>query len=164
MLLAIVFATLVAADSTVRPPASSPPVRESAEILDFRDFFEASPRELKPSARLLSLNGKRVRLVGFMAQMEMPPRGAFYLCSRPVFATEAGAGTADLPPEAVLVIVRTAKDRELDHIPRAVQVTGILEVGPRVEEDGQVSALRLILDAPDGPAAEPPRVAPGSRP
>jgi hypothetical protein len=46
-------------------------------ILAFRDFFEPMTRELKPSAKLLNLNGKHVRITGFMAQMEEAPRGAF---------------------------------------------------------------------------------------
>jgi len=119
-----------------------------ATPLLFREFFEPAAGELKPSAKLLTLNGKRVRLVGFMAQMENPPRGAFYLCPRPVFCDEAGGGTADLPAEAVRVIVRSAKGKEIALLSRALEVTGILEVGNRTEEDGHVSAIRLILDSP----------------
>jgi hypothetical protein len=55
--------------------------------LAFRDFFDRSDRALKPSPLLLSLDGKRVRLIGFMAQMEAPPKGAFYRCPSPVLAT-----------------------------------------------------------------------------
>lgn len=120
------------------------------ERLSFKEIFEASPRELKPSQKLLSLNGKRVTMVGYMAQMEMPPEGAFYLASQPVACGEGGGGTADLPPDAVLVIVRSAKGRKLEHIARRIEVTGILEVGNRASEDGQVSAIRMILDQSKG--------------
>jgi len=120
------------------------------ERLSFKEIFEASPRELKPSAKLLSLNGKRVTMVGYMAQMEMPPEGAFYLAFQPVACGEGGGGTADLPPDAVLVIVRSAKGRKLEHIARRIEVTGILEVGNLTGEDGQVSALRMILDQSKG--------------
>jgi hypothetical protein len=123
-------------------------VPHTPETLEFRDFFERGTSELRPAARLLSLNGKRVRMVGFMAQMEEPPRGAFYLCSRPVFAAEGGAGTGDLPPDAVRVIVRSAKGQQLAFIPRALEVVGLLEVGSQADEDGGVSAIRLILDGP----------------
>jgi hypothetical protein len=54
-----------------------------------------------------------------------------------------------LPPEAVLVIVRSAKGRQIPFIPRALEVTGILEVGNRQERDGEVSPIRLILDGPE---------------
>src|SRR5499426_1185991 len=122
-----------------------------AASIEFREFFEANASELKPSAKLLSLNGRRVRLIGFMAQMEQPPSGAFYLCPRPVYADESGGGTADLPIGSVRVIVRSAKGKKVPFIAREIEVTGILEVGARAEEDGTVSAIRLTLDAPQEP-------------
>ena len=128
--------------------------QNSVRELSFKEFFEGTNGELKPSATLLQLNGKRVRLIGFMAQMETPPIGAFYLCPRPVTCDEAGGGTADLPPESVFVIVRSLTGKEVPFIPRAVEVTGLLEVGNRQEADGRVSFIRLVLDGPEGvPAA-----------
>jgi hypothetical protein len=120
------------------------------EPLSFKEIFAASPRELKPSPKLLALNGKWVTMVGYMAQMEIAPSGAFYLASQPVACGESGGGTADLPPDAVLVIVRSAKGQKLEHIRRRIEVTGILEVGNRTAEDGQVSAIRMILDQSKG--------------
>ncbi len=114
--------------------------------LAFRDFFLPSAEELKPSAKLLSANGQRVRLVGFMAQMEEPPKGAFYLVPSPLYCDEAGGGTADLPPQSVLVIVRSARNKQLDFIPRALEVTGILEIGDKTDEAFSNAPIRLILD------------------
>ena len=128
------------------------PAKSEAASIDFREFFEAGASELKPTEKLLSLNGRRARMVGFMAQMEKAPIGAFYLCPRPVYADESGGGTAELPVGSVLVIVRSAKGKEVPYIAHAIEVTGILEVGARAEEDGTVSAIRLILDAPEKPA------------
>jgi len=119
--------------------------------LEFIEFFAPSNAELKLSPKLLALNGKRVRLVGFMAQMEDAPLGAFYLCPRPVFCDESGGGTADLPAESVRVVVRSAKGKAIPFTPRALEVTGLLEVGNRVEDDGQMSAIRLILDGAEAP-------------
>ena len=116
--------------------------------LSFRELIERSPRGLRPSPRLLSLEGRRVRLVGYMAQMEAPPKGGFYLCAAPVFATEGGGGTADLPPDAVLVIVKSARGKELAPLSRPVEVTGVLEVGTRVDDEGHVSNIRIVLDGP----------------
>ncbi len=128
--------------------------QNSVRELSFKEFFEGTNAELKPSATLLQLNGKRVRLIGFMVQMETPPTGAFYLYSRPITCDEEGAGTADLPPETVFVIVGSLTGKAVPFIPRAVEVTGILEVGNRQETDGRVSFIRLVLDRPDGvPAA-----------
>lgn len=101
-----------------------------------------------PSAKLLGLNGKRVRMVGFMAQLENPLKGAFYLCPRPIYGDESGGGTADLPVEHVRVIVSSAREKEIVFIPRLIEVVGVLEVGNQVEADGSVSAIRLLLDAP----------------
>jgi len=123
-----------------------------AVSIEFREFFEADTSELKPSAKLLGLNGRRARLVGFMAQMEQPPSGAFYLCPRPVYADESGGGTAELPIGSVRVIVRSANGKKIPFIARPIEVTGILEVGNQAEDDGTVSAVRLILDVPQKPA------------
>jgi hypothetical protein len=131
-------------------PAAAP------EPISFQDFFEPGPRNLKPTARLLAVQGKRVRLVGYMAQMETPPKGGFYLCASPVFAAEGGGGTADLPPDAVLVIVHSASGKELGHIPRSLEVTGMLELGPQEDEDGRVSMIRILLEGPPGGPSNPP--------
>src|SRR5256885_684817 len=61
----------------------SPLAAVEATPLAFDEFLAPSTRELKPSAKLAGLNGRRVRMVGFMAHMESPPAGAFYLCPRP---------------------------------------------------------------------------------
>ena len=118
------------------------------EAIAFSQFFDPAPsrRGLKPSARLLSLEGRRVRIVGFMAQMEMPPKGGFFLCSQPVFAAEGGGGTADLPPDAVLVVVSSASGKELELVRGPIEVTGVLEIGSREDEDGRVSRIRIILE------------------
>ena len=131
------------------------------EPLSFHEFFESSASALRPSVRLLALVGKRVRLVGYMARMESPPKGGFFLCASPVLATEAGGGTADLPPDAVLVVVRSAAGKELAHIRRPLEVTGVLELGPAVDEDGRLSRVRVVLDGPaPGSTAEKPLVHP----
>lgn len=114
--------------------------------LAFREFFEPTARELKPSARLVSLVGRRVRMVGFMVRSEEPPLGGFFLCPYPLEATEAGGGTADLPPETVFVVVPAAAGRALPYVARPVVVEGVLEIGSRAGEDGQVSSIRVVLD------------------
>ncbi len=132
------------------PPAQAtePAARApAADRLELREIFEPGPT-LRPSAKATSLVGKRVRMVGFMAHMEAPPTGGFYLVPRPVYADEAGGGTADLPPQSVLVVSRSAAGRKLPYIEGAVEVTGTLELGNRADEDGRVSAIRLVLDGP----------------
>jgi hypothetical protein len=135
MLLPLLAAALVHATATATP-------------LDFHEFFEPPGSPLKPTAKLLGLNGKRVRLSGFMVKMELPSKGAFYLAATPIFCDEAGGGTADLPPETVRVTVRSKGAAEVPFIPGPLEVSGVLEVGNQTDEDGRVSAVRLTLDRP----------------
>jgi hypothetical protein len=117
-----------------------------ATSLDLRDLFEAHSPDLRPSDKVRALAGQRVRLVGFMAEMELPPQGAFYLTPRPVHCDEAGGGTADLPPETVLVIVSSAKGQSVPYLRGALEAIGVLDIGNRAGVDGRVSAFRLVLD------------------
>ena len=135
-----------------RPPSPAKPKLvsplDTATPIAFKEFLVPSDRELKPSAKLLGLNGKRVRIEGYMAKMEEPIGGGFYLCPRPTFCDEEGAGTADIPPQAVRVLVRGAKGRPLKFVAQPLVVTGILELGSKTEADGQISQIRLVLDRP----------------
>jgi len=129
--------------ATGAKPEPPPP-----EEIKFAEFFDPAPasRGLKPSARLLELEGKRIKMVGFMAQMEVPPKGGFYLCAHPVFSGESGGGTADLPPDAVFVVVPSAAGKALELVRGPLEVTGVLEIGSRVDADGFVSRIRIVLD------------------
>lgn len=135
-----------------------PPLLLAGELL------APGPR-LQPSARARALDGRRVRLAGYMAELEEPPRGAFYLAPRPVRCDEGGAGTGDLPPDAVRVIVRSAPDEVLPQVPGPIEATGVLVVGNAADADGRVSLFRLVLERreharaaapPDAPAAAQP--------
>jgi hypothetical protein len=117
--------------------------------LEFPDLLEHSPK-LAPSAKATSLSGKRITLVGYMAQMELAPKGAFYLTSRPVQCDEAGGGTADLPPDSVLVLAEALGDKTAPFVPGALELSGVFDVGNRVDAEGRVSGFRLTLDAPLG--------------
>jgi hypothetical protein len=137
------------ADVPARAPEKSAVIPEPAETLELRELLEPGP-VLKPSVRTTALAGRRVRMVGFMAQMELPPKGGFYLVPRPVRCDEAGGGTADLPPDNVLVMARSAAGETISFMDGALEVTGVLEVGNRADADGRVSAIRLLLDGPPG--------------
>jgi len=126
--------------------ASTPP---HASDLSFAELFEGGSGPLRPSEKLLSLAGRRVRLVGFMARMEEPPTGAFWLVPRPVECDESGGGVGDLPPDAVRVVVRSRAGKPVPFVPGALAVTGLLEVGNADDDDGHVSALRIVLDRPE---------------
>jgi len=139
----LVVPALRAVGDPAQPTVPSP--RPKAIPLRFDELLEPSPRELIPSKKLLSLNGKRVRMLGYMAQTEEPVAGGFYLCRRPTQTAEGGAGTGDLPPDAVRVILPGDGARRLRFTPRTLAVEGTLQVGRHVEVDGQVSFLRLVI-------------------
>jgi len=157
ILLGLFWSSSAHTQSTRDSPESQSLVRRdtafSSVNLSFKDFFELGAKELRPAARLLALNGQRVRLIGFMVQMEDPPIGAFYLCPRPILADESGGGTADLPPESVLVIVASSDGKKVSFIPGALEVTGLLQVQRREEADGRISFIRLLLDRPEARAS-----------
>jgi hypothetical protein len=142
MAIPAMLAILLSNPCLAQPADPKPPVT----VIKFSEFFVATPRELKPSSRLQSLSGKRVRLTGFMAKMEIAPEGAFYLTPEPVVCDEAGGGTADLPPTAVRVIVRSLQGQMVPYSPRVLDVSGVLDLGYRVEEDGRGTQIRLTLD------------------
>ena len=108
----------------------SPLANTSPVSLEFRELLEPA---ITPclSARVRALDGQQIRLVGFMAQLEEPPNGAFYLVPHPLFCDEGGGGTADLPLEAIRVLVRSSPDVPIRFIPGLLEVTGVLRVGNR---------------------------------
>jgi hypothetical protein len=133
------------ASALATPPALPAPDAK----LEFRELLTLG-QKLAPSPKAESFSGRRVSLTGYMAQMELAPKGAFYLASRPVQCDEAGAGTADLPPDSVLVLARALGDKPAPFVPGPLELTGVLDVGNRTDAEGRTSGFRLILDAPLG--------------
>jgi hypothetical protein len=154
LLAELAFAVAVASPDLPAGSAAEPASMQLQELL------ATGPTGLGPSARARSLAGRRVRLVGFMARLEEAPRGAFWLASRPLTCDEGGAGTGDLPLDAVRVVVRSAPDREVAWLPGPIEVTGTLQVGREEDALGGTSGFRLLLDRagegdPPAPASAP---------
>ena len=133
--------TLGRAAAAPGEPGPIPPV-----TLSFADLFTVGAPTLAVSPAAQHLNGRRIRLVGFVAQLARRPSGAFYLCPRPVTLDEEAGGTADLPAEAVRVTVPAAADRLLTAARGRVEVVGLLDIGYREEANGDVSWIRLTAD------------------
>ena len=121
-------------------------VTTPADPLAFHELFEPGA-ELKVSRKAAALAGHRVRLIGHMAQMELAPTGGFFLTARPLRCDEAGGGTADLPPDSVLVIAHAAEGKSVPFIKGPLEVSGTFEVGNVADPSGRVSAFRIRLDA-----------------
>ncbi|MEO8630131.1 MAG: hypothetical protein ABI612_18850 [Betaproteobacteria bacterium] len=127
------------------PAADESPIAD----LKFKDFFKMpiGPRGLEPSDYLLSLDRKRVHLMGYMARQDEPQPGLFILAPLFVNMPEHADGPADdLPP--AIVFVHMPESQRADFVrytPGLLSLTGVLSVGPVEEADGRVSAVRLLL-------------------
>ncbi len=131
----------------VRGELAPPPAGVSD--IKFGEFFKmpVGPRGLEPTEKLLSLNGKRVRLIGYMAQQEVPTERLFVLAPLPVsLGDEDESLSDDLPPSAVFVHLETTAHHPIPYLPGLIQLKGTLSVGAQEEADGHVSAVRLLLD------------------
>lgn len=130
--------------------APSAPVLPEAVELRFSDFFvrPVGPRGHEPTPRLLELDGRRVRIRGFLVDEEEPYPGLFMLTEMPVSIAERADGPADfLPPATLFVHLPDAeRDRVVAHGAVPIEVTGTLELGAREEVSGRVSYVRLRLD------------------
>jgi hypothetical protein len=127
-----------------------PPLPAGITELKFRDFFKMPVGRLglEVTEKLASLNGKPVRLTGYMARAEMPLNGFFVLSPLPVnLGDEDESLSDDLPPTATFVHLDPSLPGPSGYIPGIVQVIGTLELGPKDESDGHVSQVRLQLDA-----------------
>jgi hypothetical protein len=120
--------------------------------LKFRDFFvmPVGPRGLEMTPKLLELDARRVRILGYMARQEDPHPGFFMLAPVPVNVAEASGGMADdLPPATLFVHLPPSQATTVvPHQAGLLVLTGTLSVGNREEGDGRISIVRLQLDAP----------------
>lgn len=123
---------------------------KQATRLEFREILAPSTIELKPSDKLRRLQGQRVRIIGFMAEMEHMPDGYFYLCSRPILCDESGGGIGELPIDAVRVVVRGGKMRKgqaIKFLAPLIEVSGVLELGGQSEMEQDSWAVRVLTDS-----------------
>ena len=136
------------AGEAVRLRPKRPPRTLSIPTIDFAELYHFGSRAPEPTAKLLGLQNQRVTVVGFMALLERPVRGGFYLAPYPSMSDESGGGRGDVPPTSVLVLPATASGKEVTFLPGALQISGILDVGNR-ESDGEIATIRLLVDAKD---------------
>ena len=127
---------------------TAPPAAE----LGFSDFFvrPVGPRGQEPTEKLLSLNGQRVRVVGWVVAEEEPFPGLFMLAPLRVSIAERADGPADDLPGATLFVHLPdgRRDWSAHAGDRPVEVTGTLDLGPKEEVSGRISYVRLLLDDP----------------
>ena len=129
-----------------------PPLPAGVTELKFSEFF-VSPvgeRGLVLTDKLRGLDGRRVRLLGYMVQEEKPTPGVFILSPYPAQIHDHDNALADgLPPSVVHVSVPTGRDQPVPHSPRLLLLTGTLSVGNRTESSSRISLVRLAADSPE---------------
>jgi hypothetical protein len=154
---------LLAASCHVAPLGGARPTVTALRPADhyvrigFDDLLQGTGSGIEPTAKLLAADGQRVRVVGFMAQMERPPSDGFYLTRRPLFCDEAGGGTGDLPPDAIRIQVLPARSTSIAFIPGPIEIIGILQLGKKEHPDGWVSHVHILLRDPETAAPGPGR-------
>ena len=128
-----------------------PPLPPDVIDLRFNEFFKMPVGSfgLEPTKKLISLQGKKVRLLGYMTREEQPAPGVFILASLPVQGAEVADGPADdLPPTATFVHVAVNDDKVVPYTPGLLLLTGRLELGAKEESLDRISNVRLYLDPP----------------
>ena len=133
-------------------PSRVSEMQETAVEIRFDEIFNKpiGPGGLEYSAKVRSLEGRRVHLHGYMVARESAPPGSFLLTPLPVQLHETEYGLADdLPPTTVFIEAPAWRSRAISHRPGLLMVTGILQLGNREEPDGRISSVRLVLDGSD---------------
>lgn len=127
-------------------PAWLPWFGEQATALDFSELYRgASPLGLELSPKLKNLEGKKVRISGFMAPPLKPTLSFFVLTKVPMSICPFCSTDADWPNDIVLVkLLQPVTALPFD---RPITVTGQLEVGYQVDDEtGFVSLVRIVAD------------------
>ena len=154
--------------NAVRPVPMALQVRgELAPLADtpdlkFGDFFKrpVGPRGLEATPLLRSLDGQRVRIVGYMVRQDstLGVTGLLVLAPLPVTMGEEDESFADdLPASAIYAhLAGGQKAQRLPHMPGLMALTGTLQLGAAAEPDGRRSMVRLLLDDAVSREFEPP--------
>lgn len=131
-------------------PASAQATDEPT-VLRFSEIFvqPIGPFGLQFTDHAQSLNGKRIRISGYMVQQEygsLP--GQFLMAFRPIKMSEHSDGDADdLPPSTLLVrLAPHQAEWHLPYINKLIELVGVLSLGRDESRQGRVNWLRLELD------------------
>lgn len=146
------------------PPAAPqlPALPEGVAELKFADLFlPIGDRGLEFAPKARELDGKRVRILGYMVRGCSCVPGRFLLTPVPLTLHDHEMGPCDdLPASTVYVDVPPLR-RTQKPVPFSAGLflaTGTLSLGGRDEPDGRRSWVRLELERPEQPLA--PAVAP----
>jgi hypothetical protein len=129
-----------------------PPAPAGVTDLKFSEMFRmpVGPKGLEPSDKLQSLDGQRVRLVGYMVTQDRAYSDFLILTPTPVLMGDEDESLSDdLPVTSMFVhLAPGTAAKTLPNVRGLMQLTGTLRLGSHEEPDGHVSSMRLELDVP----------------
>lgn len=140
-------AALSLAVGCVRHPAASLPA-DPAPRLGLNEFYKlpVGPKGLEPTDKLLSLQGKRVQVQGYMVREEDASPGLLMLTPLPASLAELADGPSDYLPPATLFVRLPAENAAgvVAYRPGLWNVAGTLDLGARPEINERISYVRLL--------------------
>jgi hypothetical protein len=119
----------------------------SAARLEFEEFFAQpiGPRGLVVSDKLRSLDGKQVRISGYVVQQDSEKGGLLLMTTVPVQLHDEHYGLADdLPAATLFVHLNSQRSQKGVSARGKIEVSGTLSIGAREEIDGRISLVRLM--------------------
>ncbi|SMC74826.1 hypothetical protein [Sporomusa malonica] len=128
-------------------PAWLPWFGEQATALEFNEMYSgASALGLELSPKLKSLDGKVVKISGFMAPPLKPTLSFFVLTKVPMAICPFCSTDADWPND--IVVVKLSQPVTALSFDRPITVTGRLELGYQMDDEtGFVSLVRVYADS-----------------
>lgn len=155
-ILAVLFsidsANIASAQTSPQKFFQQQPEKNAVIDISFSEFFKmpVGPRGLEPSEKLLSLNGKHIRIKGYMVEEEESKPGIFILASHPTSLSDVEDGPADDLPATHLTVHAPEHDAEkiAPYRTGLVSLSGRLDIGNSEENNGRLSFVRLWLDKP----------------
>lgn len=146
--------------SAISAAGRLPAAPEGVTDLKFSDLYVSpvGPRGLELTDKARALDGKRVRMLGYMVEQDALTPGVMMLAPFKLSTHESEYGLCDdLPPTVVFVSVPSSRDAAVPFTPGPLLLTGRLELVRRViGPDERAGFVHLVLDA-DRPAAVAPR-------
>lgn len=141
-------------NSQSQPSKKLPPCPPGVNEVAWSEFFKTpvGPLGLELTDKIKSLDGKKVRLFGYMVRREEMRPGSLLLAPVPLGIEDHEGGFSDLPPQTVRVSIPYAPKEIVAYTNRPLLLTGTLTVGRREDAGevvgGEVSWFNLSLDEP----------------
>lgn len=135
-----------------------PTLPPGVSALKFSEIFEPPGRYgLSFTEKARALDGKKVRVLGYMVRRNRVQFGSFLLAPLPVQMHDTEYGLADdLPPATLLIEMADAYKTVVTHTPGLMLLTGTLHLTQREEPDGRVFYAWIKLDPPERRARQTP--------